>query len=246
MRNYRMKKFLVIIFTVLCLIAMVSSCKKKSEVVCRKASILTVTPADSLTETFQYSNDGKLVLYTNKFQRKEFSYSGNMLTIIAYDAASVITETSTVQLNTDGNAVHLYVLSAMGDKDTTDYEYDINGYLTKVIQHGMTTGYVMVFLNVDGNRITSVRTTGSNAYYHSFDYYNGKMNKAGFDILMASSFPFVGKAPANLVRHLELAGIIPQTLDYVYEFDENGYVTKATNISFTGDVTAQYYTYTCN
>lgn len=244
--NYGMKKSLVIIFTVLCFIALVSSCKKKSEVACRVASLLTLTTTDSLTETFQYSNDGKLVLYANKFQRKEFSYSGNMLTIITYDAANVVTETSTVQLNTDGNAEHQYVLSSVGDKDTTDYEYDSNGYLTKVIQHGMTTGYVLFFLNVDCNRITAVRTTGSNAYYYSFDYYIGKTNKAGFDVLMPVSFPFVGKAPANLVRHLELAGIIPQTLDYVYEFDENGYVTKATNVSYTGDVTVQYYTYTCN
>jgi hypothetical protein len=124
---------------------------------------------------------------------------------------------------------------------STYYTYDENGFLILEIHMDNDTGETsrVEYQVVDGNVVSMNRTNYLPVVY-TFEYYPGTTNSLGF----LSTSTYMGQKSKNLVKKtiMEYYFGTPITVNYTYEYFENGWVKKMTNI--TGTQTIQcYFTY---
>jgi hypothetical protein len=143
-------------FTLLAVVALVQSCKKKEEEA--PTPITTPTPSGNTCyvqklqftnngqtfdyKTFTYDSNFKITSYMDWDDNNVVTYSGNTMTTLRYNSNNVIINTEVAQLNSSG-----YITSSIASGvdtsytggssiainvyDTASYQYDVNGFLTQ-------------------------------------------------------------------------------------------------------------------
>ena len=222
-----------LITTLICLSLIVPSCKKSSD---DNPSVETPSNSNKLSIinmdgspfiSVEYNSSGKVSKIitapgsTNPLVRS-FEYNGAAVTIKYSGASLGNTDTEVYTIGSNSFASRMIATDTSGLKDTTDYEYDTNGYLITE-----TTRTHVYSYSISGENIIS-ETKSSTGSVTQYEYYSDKINPTSFDY----PFPSVqniagllGKASKNLLKKTSNSAYID---DISYEFDSEGNVTKST------------------
>lgn len=224
-----------------------------------------VSDDEGYTTTYSFTYDGnklKSFKVVDPDDSGEFylTYSGNTLTLTGDG------QTSKTTLTSQG-----YISGTAYEDDekyeSLDYTYDANGYLkTYVWNYGETEDFYeteekWTFKYSDGNRVSAdysrfydygdeTSLLEAQCKYTYFDYENKTGINTPFGSIDESIVSFVGgfegKAPKNLVSRFEIVrtdGKGGMVINYTYERDNGGYVTKITEkyVDSTVVYTITYY-----
>jgi len=188
-----------------------------------------------------YNGDGKLaaVQYADNGSSytRNFTYSGNMIISTTVSGPTFI---DTVFLGVNGDVDHIVMYSSNSGA-TDSFSYDGNRQLAKSVFTPTGGGATTSTYQYDnGDLVTADQTNLHIAY----TYYTDKASAAG-DLLALGQWVQYGTIYEKS-RHLtksETSGNV--TLNITYEFDAQGKITSATEISGS-ETTTFTYTYTCS
>ena len=171
-------------------------------------------------------------------------YSSLLVTEKDYSADSILGLTVIYTLNAEGYAIQS--VSTGGKKKSLDfrsvfsmlfgnqspssatntYEYDADGYLTKIVLNsGTSTSETITFTVVNGNRVGTSYLTGGFTYTGTSQYLMDKINTIGYENM---GITFMGKQEKNLVQTaaISMSGV-SLTQTYTYQYDSQNRVTNS-------------------
>jgi|WetSurMetagenome_2_1015567.scaffolds.fasta_scaffold10629_6 hypothetical protein len=187
-----------------------------------------------------YNSENKLVNY---------SFEGTVLHSYTYGNGTVIKkifgkfeevlDCEVYTLNNKGQAISCLTFpdgTCTGDSIRTTYEYDENGYMTRMVVVSVANDTAITnYTILDGNVISETSSGDSYEYSYTYDYYYDKSNTIGDE---NQGIYFLGKQSVNLVRNKISTSVLKT---YTYEFDEKGRVSKRSSVP--GEDFNYYYSY---
>ena len=206
------------------------------------------------SEHFINSN-GKLVKIEYSDSLPEdvyYKYSGNMVIRMNY----VNEEKGRYVLSSNSYAIRLtekhndYI-------DTTEFEYDAEGYLIKSTWYSGSTIGCSYSNNQysGGNLIKTVYTSNGSqdSSIVSYEYYLDKESKNFINGQFGQKeWFFYGKRLKNLVKkktfvyYLEGSVFRTEVIEFIYELNDKGYVSKKTDVLSSGHKRIYTYQYSCD
>jgi hypothetical protein len=207
------------------------------------------------TKTFSYNSAGKVsgVILNNSGSNSHidsmtYTYSRDSVKAITvsigypYAPLNKSISTQLYKLNSKGYVISSVLTTQSQGNLIQTYEYDANGYCTKMTQSSAPNNMVATFKYLNGNMISSVWNFGTQVFNEEMTYYLDKINtlipnnNEGID--------YFGNESKNLVKteHLSGTGSSDITCQYDYEFDANNYVKKRIT-TIGNNITWDKYTY---
>lgn len=184
-----------------------------------KKRVKSVTVGDNYQ--FYYDNSNRLIKSTTSYGYSlTISYNGNSATMYEYGSSIPVHFT-------DGKVTQIAEQSIY---------YDSDGYLSRCSGYGSTTKYSVTDGNItrvtlsDGTSTTYKYTEHDNLFY--VDYFTSEQIRLPNGYLY-----FSGPINRKLLSSATYDGY---TVTYSYEFDEDGYVTKAISRDPAGEGTSVY------
>ena len=228
---------------IVCLVFLIACTKKEDNTPATSQTPLvrTISFDSTVAASYWYDGQGRLtcsrMFESPGIDSAVYTYGSNtMVKKLYYDG--VLSETEYGLLE-NGNVVSLH-----GNKPdsssywSTQYTYDANGFLIREIHMDNDTveTWRAEYVVTDGN-IMSMNRSNYIPVIYTYEYYPGTVNSLG------STTTFLGKTSKNLVKRLTIAYDIGTiTEDYTYEYYNNGWVKKMTQIT-SGDTLQVYITY---
>jgi hypothetical protein len=211
-----------------CIIKNIKEIRNEDGSLCKAAQYNDTT----ITKDISYSPSGDIIQTYTYDKDTVFIHVDYQGTAIKYDAKLTIgsngrTKTQTAIITWNG-----------GDKsyDTTTYQYDSEGYLIKSISWSPTSFTNSVpdayeiretsYEIVNGNLVKEISNSNTSpSYEKDYEYYMDRENKSniGQDGFPRFDLPFGGKANNNVLKSNYSTS---DSLDFSYQYDVNGYITK--------------------
>ena len=238
-----MKTNLFLIFAVLFLF----SCSKKdsSSSTSQKPLVKTISFDSTVVQSFWYDNQGRITCYRTLespgIDSTVYFYNSNTLERrLYYNGILSEIEHGTLE---NGNLVFMKGIKADSSSFwSTFYTYDGNGFLSREIHMDNDTveTWRVEYQIVDGN-LVSLNRSNYFPFVCTYEYYPGTNNSIR---LLPYMFTFMGKTSKNLVKKLTISYSPGTSIEenYTYEYYENGWVKKLTNIQSTQTLHI-YFTY---
>jgi len=232
-----------------------TSCKKDSDESEPMPLIATET-SDGITSTFSYK-DGRLDKIVNSDNSKTtFTYETSKVTVSEFESNGTISSTEIYTLNSkglaisststgkkkkSGNMITDRLMLKNSTSTTATYEYDANGYMTKVTMSDGTTTSSSTLVITDGNPTSGTATSEGFTFNLLFAYFTDKTNTIGQE---NEGTTFLGKQSKNLLKSATISFIgYSVSSNYVYEYDSKNRVTNQTETDSDGNTHIVSYTF---
>ncbi len=230
-------------------------CHNKDTITDLKTCYVTNINTDTLQLEYEYNDQNRVVRINNTSPAgafATFTQDDEKVTILDFDKNGLFVAQTLFYLNNEGNVDTIVEMSNF----KTYIQYDENGYLES-IRKVTDDGYQLFseeYFAVDGN-INFVRREGGFGTIHqwTYEHYANTEHKGGyFNIYDKSLYVYLpfplpfGKASKNILKKTteKLNGEIIKTINYEYELNSEGYVSKMTGITGS-DVDVALFTYRC-
>jgi len=217
-----MKKFFI--FFVMAVVVGFTSCNKdedeaeNSGTPLIKTHIATYGDGAAENEAFEYDSKGRVV--------KIILSDGNVLITYVSDTQIKVVEGSDVSeytLDANGRAVSVKSTDASGAVETYTFMYS-GGFMSF---EGQTTTVS------NGNIVKEVAIVGEYTYETIYAYYTDKTNTIGTNNQGVKFMGLDNKNPVKTATSTSTSpnGTYSSTVNYTYEFDSKGRITKVTGVS---------------
>jgi len=246
--------FLFSVLFILGTFILFTTCKKKETVpvsagikVHRIQTEVSYNSNNQVTEIayFDYDQSNNLTeINSDDGSSVKYSYEASKVIAKVYNSNNILTEKITYNLNSQGLASSVIDSSSSGISTQT-YNYNGSGYVTSSCLTENTFKDSVQLVISGGNIInltdtvyfgTMVVSTGKIIY----EYFTDKTNTIGEQNYGMS---FVGKMNQNLVKtEIQTFGVTPTVINYAYETDSQGRVTKKIILN-GGNYSSVSYTY---
>lgn len=236
------------------------SCKKKDDTPEETTPVTTTTGATpapttykiktekvsnsgaSTETTYEYDSNGRVTKMTHSdgsFSTVEWS-SGKCVQKEFDNGATTPISTTTFDLNASGQCT-----SQSDDSGTTTtYEYNSEGYQTKMTSSGSGQTSVMTFVVNNGNQSSMSTSISGINMTMNMDYFTDKTNTTGN---VNKGMSIFGKDNKNLIKSMSTSFMGQSiSMTFTYEFDSKNRVTKMTQTqtsSGTSSSSTTTYTY---
>lgn len=171
-----------------------------------------------------------------------YTYGSGTINIKNYNSDTIQSEGNGT-LNSAGQLTQI----SYGVNNLTRYTYDGDGRLIKYASYSGNYADSTIY-ELQGGNIVKNTQANSNGYIgeSTYTYYTDKPGQHAY----AGSEIFSGKPYTNLVKSMTTTMLAPvtqapSTINYTYEFDNDGKVTKTTTVSGANTNITEN-TYTCN
>jgi hypothetical protein len=245
--------------TALAALTLFSSCKKETvdspETAQRKLVKVELTGSGTNTNSYTYNTSGRLTERKHSSFTNQYDYSGSLFLQTTIDnstskktyevnvsaaAGGKVTAVNYISFKTDGSINY---------SEANNFQYNAEGFITNR-SYG-TYNYANEY---NGGNITRSYGTKSGAPFSEFlyEYYTDKSDKFNinwiehtFQQQFLNDKELFGKRNKNLLKKSTAAytGGNTYVYDFVYSFDESGYVTNCTATESTNGVNTAVYNY---
>lgn len=233
-----------------------SSCKKDDENGTESLPLIATETSDGITSTFSYINGRLDKIVDNDNFKTTFTYETSKVTVSEFESDGTLSYSEIYTLNSKGLAISS---TSAGKKKksgnitadrlmlkncastTATYEYDANGYMTKVTMSDGSTTSSSTLVITDGNPTSGTATSEGFTFNMLFAYFTDKTNTIGQE---NEGITFLGKQSKNLLKSATVSFIgYSSSTNYVYEYDSKNRVTKQTETDSDGNSYMTTYTY---
>jgi YD repeat-containing protein len=173
------------------------------------------------TENYEYDANNRVVKITDNTSISTITYNGNITSVVQVPNTGTNIIRTTITNNGDGNAIQK-ITEQNNLKDTTKFEYDANGYISKEI----TKTFISTYTVVNGNVTTVINTDKiTNALNWTLTIeYAPQLNKTKvFEV-----YQKLGKLDKNVANKatLNFSNNTQLNINRILTFDNEGYLTK--------------------